>query len=309
MTVVRPCRRRPASPRAVVLFLVLGLAGAGPLAALPRVVVQPFTAERGVPGGVPLGAGLARMLEDRLRPSGRFTLEAREALPELKGEIDLRDDPYFDPSTVASKGGQLGADLLVRGTVLACGHDTRKTELAGLQQQLGGFSHQKTRAFVRLLVQVVEVRSGRLLFSAEREGSQSRSGTMLLGGDLERALGAYLRFGSGEFAESMLGKAARQALDPLAAAIVARFAHEARVLAVSPDGIVLDLGKSGGLQVGRRGRLYNLREIRNNAGRVVWSSRQDAGEVEVTEVDEEGALARPLASASPREGDTVVFAP
>lgn len=296
---IRPCL--------LLCIAVVCLCAGAPVWALARLVVLPFANPAHGGDGAPVGETLARMFAQRLAATGRCTIVEREALGDLKTELNRINDPDFDPSTVPAKGGLLGADLIVKGAVLDFGHDTRETALGGLHQQLAGMSFKKTRAFVRLSVQLLDLKTGKVLYAAEKQGRNARSGAILAGGDLAAALGAAIKVGDGSFSQTMIGQATLAALDPLVKEIAPLLQREARVLAVNGDMVVLDTGSAGGIKVGQRGRLSTVREIKNQQGRVVWNSRRDNGAVEVVEVQRDGSLARLSGQKDVAEGDLVDF--
>lgn len=301
-------RCRPGLTLTLTLTLaVWTLALAAPAVARPRVAVLPFKTSGGV--DYPLGDGMAQLLRKRLMESGKVQIVDREDLGSMKGELQLADDGSFDPSTFPAKGGFQGADYLIAGRVLDFGHYSRDTTLGALTSiaQIEGLQYKKTTAYVRLGIEVVDLSTGRLTLSEEAEGKHQKSGAILMAGDLKRIFIGGLKIGSSEFDTSMIGRATRQSMDKLIGRLTGIFTSDAKVLAVSPEGVVIDMGSASGLQVGRKGRVFSTREIKNASGRVVWKSRRQVGEGEVIEVQPEESLLRCPASAELKEGDVVVF--
>ncbi|NLI77729.1 MAG: hypothetical protein GX442_15005 [Candidatus Riflebacteria bacterium] len=308
----RPFRAPPGGRLVLTMTLSLVLAAwvlalTTPVEARPRVAVLPFKTSGGF--DYPLGDGMAQLLRKRLMESGKVQIVDREDLGSMKGELQLADDGYFDPSTFPAKGGFQGADYLVTGRVLDFGHYSRDTTLGALTSiaQIEGLQYKKTTAYVRLGIEVVDLSTGRLTLSEEAEGKHQKSGAILMAGDLKRIFIGGLKIGSSEFDSSMIGRATKQSMDKLIGRLTGIFTRDAKVLAVSPEGVVIDMGSASGLQVGRKGRVFSTREIKNAAGRVVWKSRRQVGEGEVIEVQPEDSLLRCPASAELKEGDVVVF--
>jgi len=290
----------------VTLILLMGSA-IMPVEGRPRLAVLPFTNPPGFDADYPIGAGLAQMLKQRLMEAGKVLIVEREELNAMKDELKLAEDGHFDVSTFPAKGGFQGADYILRGKVLDFGHFQRDTGLGTLGKLAGGFIHTKVTAYVRLSVELIDLRNGRLIFSDNAEARHDKTGAVLLAGDLKKALGAALKLGSSEFDASMIGQATRKALDRVMSKMNALFRLEARVQAVSPDGIVIDMGASSGLKAGQAGVLYGVSEIRNKAGVVVWSSKQSRGSVRVIDVQPDGALVTAPAGVEAHEGDMVSF--
>ena len=294
------------SPLLVLLVICFG-AMISPAEARPRVAVLEFQNPGGFDSSYPIGEGMAFLLRKRLMDSGKVQIVDRADLESLKTELRLSEDGFFDASTFPAKGGFQGADYIVRGKVLDFGHFSRDTGLGTLTKLAAGFSHTKTVAYVRISVEVIDLRTGRLTMSDNSEARHEKTGLILLAGDIKTAIGAAIKLGDSKFDNSMIGKASGKVLDKLAARIKGLFSMEARVLAVSPEGSVIDMGTSSGLVVGKHGKLYTLKEIKNAKGTVVWSSKTLAGDVTVKEVQPEGALVSSIPGASPKEGDLVLF--
>ncbi len=275
--------------------------------ARPRVAVLEFDNPGGFDHSYPIGEGMSYLLRKRLMDSGKVQVVDRADLESLKTELRLSDDGFFDTSTFPARGGFQGADYIVRGKVLEFGHFSKDTGIGALGKMAGGFTQTKTTAHVRISVEVIDLRTGRLALSDNSEARHEKTGTILLAGDLKTAIGAAIKLGDSKFDASMIGKAAGKVLDRLAARINGLFNMEARVLAVSPDGTVIDMGTSSGLTIGKRGKLYTLKEIKNSHGVVVWASKTLVGDVTVKEVQPEGALVSIIPGTSPKEGDLVVF--
>lgn len=301
---MRMCRR---IARMILLVAGISLVIAVQAEARPRIAVLPFTNPSGFDSSYPIGPGLAQMLRQRLMQAGKVIVVEREELSAMKDELNLAQDGFFDVSTIQAKGGFQGADYILRGKVLDFGHFQRDTGLGTLGKLAGGFMHTKVTAYVRLSVEVIDLKNGRLMFSDNAEARHDKTGAVLLAGDLKKALGAALKLGSSEFDASMIGQATRKALDRVMSRLNGLFRLEARVQAVSPDGIVIDMGTSSGLAEGREGTLYGVTEIRNRAGVVVWSSKKELGTVRVVDVQPDGSMATVPPGVTASEGDIVSF--
>ena len=276
--------------------------------ARPRVAVMPFKNPPGFDQSCPIGTGLADMVRKRLMDTGKVIIVSREDMTKMKEELNLSEDSFFDPSTFPEKGGFQGADYLLTGKILDFGHFSKDTGIGTLGIIAGGFQHKKTTAYVRLSVEVIDLKNGRLTFSQNYEARQERSGALILAGDIQKMIGGLIKLGSSEFDNSMIGKATNKALDQVIPRLSSLFTLAAKVLAVSPTGVVIDMGTSSGLKVGQKARLFSVQEIKNSQGKVVWQSKKLLGDITITEVQPDGALgSTPVADA--KEGDLVVFEP
>jgi len=248
------------------------------------------------------------MVRKRLMDTGKVIIVSREDMDKMKEELNLSGDSFFDPSTFPEKGGFQGADFLVTGKILDFGHFSKDTGIGTLGMMAGGFQHTKTTAYVRLSVEVIDLKNGRLTFSQNYEARQERTGAVILAGDIQKMVGGLVKLGSSEFDNSMIGKATNKALDQVIPRLSGLFALSAKVLAVSPEGIVIDMGTSSGLKVGQKARLFSVQEIKNSQGKVVWQSKKLLGDLIISEVQPDGALGT-ISGSGAKEGDLVIFEP
>jgi curli biogenesis system outer membrane secretion channel CsgG len=299
--------------RVLAVFLLL-LTSRHVLEARPRLAVLPFRNPPGFDASCPLGAGLAEMIRQRLMAAGKVQIVNREDLQDMKRELNYAKDEFFDPATVPEKGGFQGSEFILNGKVLDFGHYSRDTGIGTLGRIAGGFQHTKTNAYVRLSIEVTDLKTGKLILSENYEGREQQKGAKILAGDiksisddLSNIKGGFIKIGTTEFNNSMLGKATHKAIALVIPRLIGLFKLEAKVLAVSPEGLVLDIGTSSGIHPGSRGKVFRVKEIRNQQGRVVWQSRTVAGAVAITDAKLDGSLARPEAAYEAHEGDVVVF--
>ncbi len=92
--------------------------------------------------------------------------------------------------------------------------------------------------------------------------------------------------------------------------IVTREGHhfiQAKVLAVSNEGIVIDMRAASGLRIGQKGKYNHFKGIRNSAGKSVCQSNKFAGDVVVTEVQPDGTLVKADSFTETHESDTATF--
>ncbi|MEZ4317766.1 MAG: CsgG/HfaB family protein [Myxococcota bacterium] len=118
----------------------------GALAAEHVIAIAPFTANTSNVALVPMAAGLSDMLTTDLSEAEAVTLVERSRFDDLLAELKLQQSALIDPKSAVRVGKGLGAtDVLV-----------------------GGLSETGDR--VRLDARVVDVQTGRVVASVEREG-------------------------------------------------------------------------------------------------------------------------------------------
>ena len=128
-----------------------------------------FTAE--------IGNGMADMLNDALLQSNRFIVVDRQSLQDVLMEQDLGATGRVKKDTAASIGQIEGADLLIKGSVTEFEPGSAG---AGAGTLLGGFGlpgaviggalGSVQQSHVAIVVQIVDAKTSRLLFSSTVEG-------------------------------------------------------------------------------------------------------------------------------------------
>lgn len=200
-------------------------AAGGTLARLPVVAVMPFDdavisrdhryifrGERWSPG-----AGVADLITGELvreaQQKGTFRVVERDRLFEVLAEQDLGRDGRVDPATAARVGAIIGADLLLMGAVAR--FDVRSDRI-GLPHRIG-FDAQRHRATVAFEGRLTDTTTAEIIARGHGSGSDTAYGAAIRRGDL-----AGLDFGSTQFHESVLGRAARSAARSIAREIGAQ---------------------------------------------------------------------------------------
>lgn len=288
--------------------LLFSLVFLGEAFARPKIAVLPFHTPSGFESKCPIGKNLSSLVQEQLMSSGKVIIVERRDLERLKSELNLANDSFFDPRTFPKKGGFSGTDYVVSGKVLDYGNHSKDTGLGTLGKLAGGLQQKQTSAYVRIVVEVVDLKQGKVIFAEQFEGQDKEKGTTLLGGDLKSKLGAGLVLGDLKPSQSrMLGTATKRAIAKIIPRLISLFALEGKVIGVSPDGVVLDLGNSSGIAIGSSGTLFRVKEVKNSNGDIVWSSKKPIGRVKITELQPQSSFATFDGQVSAEEGDAVVF--
>lgn len=194
----------------------------GALAQVPVIAVMPFDAQvirgdfRFVHRSHQWGAGagvadiIAGELFEEAQRHGTFRVVERDRLFELLAEQDLGRDGRVDPATAAAVGRIIGADLLLMGAVAR--FDVRSDHV-GLPRSIG-FDARRHHATVAFEGRLVDTTTAEIVARGHGGGSSTGYGATVRRGDL-----AGLDFGSTEFRNSLLGRAAQSAARSLAGEI------------------------------------------------------------------------------------------
>jgi len=255
-------------------------------------------------GGSQVDTVVGDMLTTAFRNMGLRVLE-RQELDAVLREHNLAKSGNVDPQTAVEPGKIVGAEYLIGAKATEFGiRDTRHGGLFGLGP-FGGVQVRTSTARVVLDARILDVRTGEVLATATGEGKIVNYGGSLIGGSW---IGGSIALGgvdvnSREWSESLLGRAARKAVDSVLKDLVGSAPHATgRVLAVAENGIVVvGLGQRDGLRVGDTLDLLSVSHIRDRAGEPVWTEESVVGKLRLIEVRLDRSKAESLEGRTPEE--------
>lgn len=136
--------------------------------------------------GPDVGSAMADFLTDALFNSGRFIVLERARLDEVRAEQRLQSSAEFRADTAAEVGQFEGAELLIRGAVVAFEPDCK-----GISVLLAGTG----TACITMNLRIVDVTTGRIVnaTTVEATSRSNQVGIFFARGDLPIGLGAYNR--------------------------------------------------------------------------------------------------------------------
>ncbi len=240
------------------------------------------------------GKGMASILASELAASGRCTVFG----PELGIDAVEADKPAWRRLSLGAPGSGLeaghfaaGGDYLLAGSLdvidiadkdvkLDLGHEFRD-----LSSRINGGNRI---AQVRMTLHLYRCSDGLELWSGEAEGLESQRG-------LRRdhsSIGwlASLDFNADEFRQTQLGRAAYKAVGAALRELYTALPLQARVLAVTPGAVVINLDEASGLQVGDELAVFGINELQNSQGMAVWTSERRVGGVQIVQFQPGRAL-------------------
>lgn len=291
----------------LALLVALGAWAQEPTRARKRIAVLSFDAPMEY-RTAQLGNVIGDMLTTALVKMGLEVVE-RSQLEAVLREQQLARSGIIDPATAVEMGKILGVDYILGGRITEFGIRD-ESQLGGVIAQFSvGVRVKQSTARVKADVRLIDVRTGRILMAETGEGRETRNDLTLVGAKLFDWL-AGVDFGSREWAQSQIGRAARKAVDDIAKKIAIYFPSEAEVIAVmSPDEFIIDRGRFQGVRVGDTYEVFRVSVVRNSKGQVVWTDTLSLGTAKVTDVQDERAklrfTKRPADSEGVKEGDIV----
>jgi curli biogenesis system outer membrane secretion channel CsgG len=301
----------------------------------PSIYVAPFENDIGeaIAWWQPaIGSGLAEMLITELTKSRKFRVLESTAQEDLKQGIQGQRGWVREEEQI-QRGQWLGADYMLHATITRFGAvEKKKTYLpSGISPfRLGGspigFSSTKHIAEVEISWRIVDTESGEIKFAHDSPGIHE---------DKSLTVGSYYSkggFDQRQFLGSALGKATKLALADVAMELEGtnlglgarslRMAQQTteqdlaeqqkteaqqrtpgKVTGVAPGGVVIvDLGKSNGLEPGATLTLFKPVQTLNNQGQVIWEEDEKCGEIILVAVQDKQSRARYEGSAEVKEG-------
>jgi curli biogenesis system outer membrane secretion channel CsgG len=313
--------------------LILALAGVLPAqqAKKKRIAVIDFeygTVHSGVAAifgqNVDVGKGIADLLVERFVKDGEYSVIERKALDKILSEQNFSNSDRADSTTAAKIGRILGVDAMLMGSITEFGRDDRATNVGGRaiggiggRFGVGGVSRREAKAVVAITARLVDVNTAEILAVATGKGESKRSGTGLLGagGSSSGAGGGVYDMTSANFAATIIGEATMEAVGEVAQQVnqqsgklpTVTVTVEGLVADVDGNTLVLNVGSKAGLKSGDRLLIKRIaRTVKDPAtGRVIREITESVGEVKVTEVDEDSAVAAFSGAGTPKVGDKV----
>ncbi len=255
-----------------------------------------------------IGNGLTSIVTTYLVQSGRFDVIQRgENLDLIIEEISLGQSGYIEQETAVEMGHVLGVEYILSGRVTNFGYEEQST--GGFLSGFGGFGGldiSEEEAVVRLDFVLVDATTGETVLAAAAEGKESDTGVYVEGGNWGDWFG-NIEIDSDEFMDSMIGKATLKAIDNLMAQVLELFPIQAPILAVTPDFVIIGLGSNGKIEEGMEFEVFDITDITNEAGEVVWQDETLIGRVRVTEVDLTTCKAAVVTGTGFTEGDLCIL--
>ena len=271
---------------------------------------------------VDVGKGISDLLVQQLVTDGKYSLIERNAIDKILNEQNFANSDRVDSSTAAKIGKILGVDAVIMGSITQFGRDDQnKTYGGGVASLskfgLGGVQKREAKAVVGITARLVDTSTAEILAAVTGTGESTRKGTSLVGagGGGGNGAGGGYDMTSKNFGETILGEAVHAAvtqmatqLDAKAEALPARKVEFTGLVAdVSGSTIILNIGRSSGVQVGDTVDISRpVRTVKDpTSGKVIKTITNQMGTATITEVDADSATANYSGSSPAKVGDAV----
>ena len=227
--------------------------------------------------GQSVGRGMADMLITELVNSGEYRVIERTALDHILKEQGLGQSGAVTQQSAAEVGKMLGVEIAVVGAVTEFGHARGGTggRIKGVRV---GVSKQS--AAVAVDVRLINTTTGEIIASKNARKEEKKGG---------------LSFGTPEFSfnnknkfdQSLVGKAARKAIEDVVKAInaqVTSISWQAKVVKATGNSVIINVGAEAGVENGMEFVVYSQGEelIDPDTGLSLGSEEERVGRIKVT---------------------------
>lgn len=235
-----------------------------------------------------VGTGIAEMMVTALADTKKYTLIEREKLEAVLDEQKLGASGAVTAQTAAKIGRLLGAQYIITGAVTEFGVKDSKIGVGGLEKVLpfgGGAKVAKNTARVSIDVRAIDTTSAQIVAAAKGEGSKSSAE---FSGDL--SIAPSFDFGKEGFDETIIGKAARKAVDDVAKELSKKFDESGpsavKIIKITGSQIYINSGGADGEKEGHVYGIYRTGEemIDPDTGESLGSEETKVGTAKVVKV-------------------------
>ncbi|RUT79978.1 CsgG/HfaB family protein [Ancylomarina longa] len=225
-----------------------------------------------------VGNGVSDMLTTALVKSGNYRVIERQELDRILNEQDFGQSGRITPQSAAKVGQVLGVELAVMGSVSEFGY--KKGETGGAIKGLGiGVSNQA--ATVGIDVRMVNTSTGEIVTAENVRKKKSAKGIKLRTNKLNFK-------DRKDFDESLVGKAAREAIEDIVSLIdnsANEIPWQAKVIIEKSGVVFINSGEADGLKAGDSFAVYSKGDdlIDPDTGISLGSVDTKIGEIKITD--------------------------
>ena len=252
-----------------------------------------------------IGTGVAEMLVTALGETKKYTIIERSKLEAVMDEQKLGASGAVTAQTAAKIGRLLGAQYIITGAVTEFGVKDSKIGVAGLEKVMpfgGGAKVSKTKARAVIDVRAIDTTSAQIAASAKGEGEKSSSEI-----SSNLSIAPSFDFGKEGFDETILGKAARGAVDKVAKELSKKFdeagAGAIKIIKIAGSQLYINSGETDGEKVGNVYTIYKPGEemLDPDTGESLGSELEKVGTAKVVKVSPKYSVAETKAQDVTKE--------
>ncbi|MEW5951093.1 MAG: CsgG/HfaB family protein [Elusimicrobiota bacterium] len=247
-----------------------------------------------------VGTGIADMMVTALAESKKYTVIEREKLEKVMEEQKLGASGAVTPQTAAKIGRLLGANYIITGSVTEFGIKDSKLGVGGLNKVLpigGSAKISKNTARVAIDVRAIDTSTAQILAAAKGEGSKSSAEVE---GDL--SIAPSFDFGKEGFDETIIGKAAREAVEKVVKELGKKFDEAGpsavKIIKITGNQIYINSGEADGEKVGNVYQIFRVGEemIDPDTGESLGAEEEKIGSAKIVKVTPKYSIAETKSS-------------
>jgi len=229
--------------------------------------------------GQSVGRGMADMLTTELVKSGKYRVMERQAIEAVMKEQQMGLSGAITSESAAKVGKLLGVELAILGAVTEFGY--KKSQTGGRLKKLGfGLGVQSASATVGIDIRFTDTSTGEILAAENVRKEKSKKGLSVDTKELSFK-------NRNAFDESLVGKAAREAVQEIMKKIETQMANlpwQAKIIKVSGTNVYINSGAEAGVNIGDVFVIYSKGEelIDPDTGLSLGSEEEKIGEIGVT---------------------------
>jgi curli biogenesis system outer membrane secretion channel CsgG len=247
-----------------------------------------------------VGTGIADMMVTALADTRKYTLIEREKLEKVMDEQKLGASGAVTAQTAAKIGRLLGAQYIITGAVTQFGVKDSKIGVGGLNKVLpfgGDAKISKNTAEVSIDVRAIDTTSGQIIAAAKGDGSKSSAE---MSGNL--SIAPSFDFGKEGFDETVIGKAARKAVDSVTAELTKKFdaagGGAVKIIKINGRQLYINSGEADGEKEGHVYAIYRVGEDMTDpdTGESLGAEESKIGTAKVVKVNPKYSIAETKAA-------------
>jgi hypothetical protein len=244
-----------------------------------------------------------------------YRLIERQRLGEILKEQDLGKEGRIDSATAAQMGKVIGCDYIILGSVTQFGMSKMGGGAVGVLGRVTGVGASQSKAEAVIDIRIVNSTTGEIMCVGKGKGTETSTS---IGFSIDWWKSVH--FEQEEWASSMIGKAARKAVDECIKKVdpkssklpalgleptKAKSRYPVAAVLSGTEAIVSIEGKAAPLKVGDVLTLKRVTNVVKKDDKVIFEESKVIGKVEVVEVQEAGAKVRLVDAGSEtiKEGD------
>ena len=264
---------------------------------------QPLLKKLGFEG---VEAGLTELATNQLVKAGYLQVLERSRLSSVTSNQDVEANAeLFDQSTTQKKGGFVGAEYTLVGTIEEVEPNLSKTDLNAGLPELAEIKGSLTQASVRLGLRLVHTGTGEILAAGTGHGVM-KTGGIGLSINMKGASVGLSSKGS-----TPLGFAFNAALYQSIADLAKKLTTSpwsCRVAGAKESRVIIECGVKHRIKKGMVFTYYSRNgEITDANGNVIGFDEEENGKATVMSVQAKASVARHEGTKPPKAGDAVVF--